>query len=400
MAPHRRTAGALFAAALAAACAPTTAPPPAEAPQTQPSAPGDAAPPATESAPQRAGPGAYGEPRPSVQRVGLLLPLSGPRAALGRELFDAAALALFDTGANDIELVVADTGGSGEGAAEAAARVLAAGARLVVGPLVSPAVAAAAPLAERAGVGMIALSSDRAVARPGVFTLGVAPEQQVGRVVAYAAARGQRRFAALVPANAFGRRMAAALAAAASEAGGQAAPPVFYQPGGGDIEAAAARLAATAPSALLVAETGPLLARIAAWLGHYGIDPARTRLLGLAGWNDPALAREPLLQGAWFATPPGDGADWLAGRLHDSYGGQGTALAALAYDATALAAALATGGDISAAAIADRRGFAGAGGLFRFAADGTGERGLAVMEIAADGIAVADPAPTAFAATP
>ena len=402
MAPHRRYASALFAATLAAACAPTTAPPPAEAPQTQPPAASAAALPddATDSAPQQAGPGAYGDPRPSVQRVGLLLPLSGPRAALGRGLFDAAALALFDTGANDIELVVADTGGSGEGAAEAAARVLAAGARLVVGPLVSPAVAAAAPLAERAGVGMIALSSDRAVARPGVFTMGVAPEQQVGRVVAYAAARGQRRFAALVPANAFGRRMAAALAAAAGEAGGQAAPAVFYRPGGGGIEAAAAQLAATAPAALLVAETGPLLARIAAWLGHYGIDPARTRLLGLAGWNDPALAREPLLQGAWFATPPGDGADWLAGRLHDSYGGQGAALAALAYDATALAAALATGGDVSAAAIADRRGFAGAGGLFRFAADGTGERGLAVMEIATDGIVVADPAPTAFATAP
>lgn len=391
----RPSARAALAALLAlAACAS----PPPPAPEAPPAAATDA--PAAASAPPPAAGTAYGVPRPSVHRVGLLLPLSGPHAALGRGLFDAAALALFDSGAERIELVVADTGGHGAGAAAAAAQVLTAGARLVLGPLFSPAVAAAAPLAERAGVGMVALSSDRAVARPGVFVMGVAPEQQVRRVVAHAAAAGHRRFAALVPANDFGRRMAAALAAAAQGHGGSAAPAVFYDPGGAGIETSAALLAASAPKALLVAETGPLLPRLAAWLGHHGIDPASTRLLGLAGWGEPTFAREPVLRGAWFATPPAAGSDWLASRLRDSYGGEGVALAALAYDAVALAAALAESGDFSATAIASEHGFAGAGGLFRFAADGSGERGLAVMEIAASGAVIADPAPTAFAAPP
>lgn len=389
----RPSVRAALAALLAlAACAPPSAPVPEAPPAAAIEAPA-AAPPTDDGT-------AYGAPRPSVHRVGLLLPLSGPHAALGRGLFDAAALALFDRGAERIELVVADTGGDGEGARAAAAQVLAAGARLVLGPLFSPAVAAAAPLARQAGVGMVALSSDRAVARPGVFVMGVAPEQQVQRVVAHAAAAGHRRFAALVPANDFGRRMAAALAAAAQSHGGSAPPAVFYDPGGAGVETSAALLAATAPTALLVAETGPLLSRLAAWLGHHGIDPASTRLLGLAGWGDPMLAREPVLQGAWFATPPAAGSDWLAGRLRDSYGSEGVALAALAYDAVALAAALAESGDFSAAAIASEHGFAGAGGLFRFAADGSGERGLAVMEIAASGAVIADPAPTAFAAPP
>ena len=44
----------------------------------------------------------------------------------------------------------------------------------------------------------------------------------------------------------------------------------------------------------------------------------------------------------------------------------------------------------------DPNGFAGVTGIFRFTADGTSERGLAVLEVNAGGPVVVSPAPTTF----
>ena len=449
--PSAAVLAAMLAAALALAACQTPpeaepATPPAAAASGTPALPEDeAAEPASaadsgDDGRAASGPAAgpdYGAAAPRTRRVALLLPLSGAHAALGRDLLDAATLALFDIGDGRIELAVADTEGAAEGAAAAAERVLAAGPDLIVGPLFSRSVAAAAPVARRAGIGMIALSSDLTVAGPGVYVLGVAPEDRVERVVAHAADRGHLRFAVLAPRTAFGRRMAAALDEAAARHGGAVTARAFHDPDGRGIDdtvrelmavparradllaqiaelerrgdeaslASVGRLLAAeadgalAFDALLVPESGSLLRRLAAWLGYRDVDPARTRLLGLAGWNDPALLREPVMKGAWFAATPETGRAWFAGRFLDAYGGEPARLATLAYDAMALAAALAGGGeagDFSARAITDWRGFAGVDGLFRFGADGRPERGLAVMEISADGAVVADPAPARF----
>ena len=48
------------------------------------------------------------------------------------------------------------------------------------------------------------------------------------------------------------------------------------------------------------------------------------------------------------------------------------------------------------AALMDPNGFSGVSGIFRFAADGTSERGLAVLEMNANGPVVVSPAPTTF----
>jgi hypothetical protein len=47
-------------------------------------------------------------------------------------------------------------------------------------------------------------------------------------------------------------------------------------------------------------------------------------------------------------------------------------------------------------ALMDPNGFAGVNGIFRFNADGTSERGLAVMEVTPQGPVVVSPAPTTF----
>ena len=54
-----------------------------------------------------------------------MLPLSGPAAALGQDMLQAAQMALFDVGPNDVVLLPRDTGGTPEGARRAATELIA-----------------------------------------------------------------------------------------------------------------------------------------------------------------------------------------------------------------------------------------------------------------------------------
>ena len=51
---------------------------------------------------------------------------------------------------------------------------------------------------------------------------------------------------------------------------------------------------------------------------------------------------------------------------------------------------------MSAAALTQGQGFAGVNGIFRFRADGTNERALAVLQIVNGGVQVLDAAPRSF----
>ncbi len=188
----RRRAFALLAAGVAVAgCVPSGYTPPGSVPQV--------------------GPAPNSAPPPAGNRVGLLLPLTGPTAATGRQLLQAAQLAIELPGAPPVALDPQDTAGTAAGAANAAQQAIAAGDRLLIGPITAPETAAAAGAAVAASVPMLAFTSDPAQARPGVWTLGVTPDQQVRRLLAGAQAEQRARFAGLLPDDPLGQAMADAL---------------------------------------------------------------------------------------------------------------------------------------------------------------------------------------------
>jgi branched-chain amino acid transport system substrate-binding protein len=101
-------------------------------------------------------------------RVGLLLPLSGRNAAIGKALLNAAQLAMFDFADRRLELLPIDTRGTPTGAQAAAQTAIGDGAQVILGPLLAGSVQAAAPAARAAHVPVIAFSSDRRVGGGGV----------------------------------------------------------------------------------------------------------------------------------------------------------------------------------------------------------------------------------------
>ena len=94
------------------------------------------------------------------------------------------------------------------------------------------------------------------------------------------------------------------------------------------------------------------------------------------------------LGGGLYAAPDRSGFRSFSNRYRAKYGNEPVRTATLAYDAVALAAALARtqgGQRFSSDVLLNPSGFAGIDGLFRFRPDGTNERGLAVMRVGSSG---------------
>lgn len=377
-----------MAATLLAACAPKTVTTP---PPTQQATPAPESTPTPETpTPLPGGPA----------KVGLLLPLSGNNAGLGQAMLQASEMALFESGSDNLSLEVRDTEQAG-GTAAASQQLVDAGVQMVLGPIFAQAVAQAAPAARNAQIPMISFSTDRSVAGNGVYVMGILPQLQVDRVVRYAATRGFKRVAALVPDTAFGRAVTGQLQQTLLQTGGALSTIEFYPPGTSDFSPFLQRLGAAKGSfdALLIPEGGDVLHMVTPLLSYYGIDQTTVHLLGTSLWNDQTLLREPALVGGLFAAPANEAWTGFANRYRSSYGAQPPRIASIAYDATLLAAALTRDPNhprIDDTVLTTPDGFSGIDGIFRFRPDGTVERGLAVFEIQNGAFGTVDPAPQTF----
>ena len=321
---------------------------------------------------------------PSAQRerVALLLPLSGPNRQLGQAMLNAAQMALFDQGDPGIELLPRDTGGTAAGAAEAARAAMAQGARALAGPLTLTETAGAAPAVRSGRVSMLAFTNDASQAGGGVWVLGLTPSEQAERITAAAAAAGARRFGLLAPADELGRRLATGMQARLS-ALALPAPVVMLRPPRGDAAGAARELAAQAGpeglDAVLLGETGAPAQAAAAALAT--ALPTPPRLLGTSLWTgDTALAGEPALADAWFPAPDPSARAGFESRYMTVFGERPPRLAAVAYDAAALAGRTARIGSPPVG-----EAMMGADGPIRLLPGGMAQRGLAIFALDASG---------------
>jgi branched-chain amino acid transport system substrate-binding protein len=332
-------------------------------------------------------------------RVGMILPLTqnGAPSPIGASMRNAAQMAISDSGSTSITLMIQDDHSTPDGAAQAAQSELGAGAQLILGPVFANDVRTASAAAKSAGRPMIAFSTDVTVAAPGVYLLSFLIQGYVDRVLQYAVSNGKKSFAILAPQNDYGNVAAQRFQEMAGNVNAQVVVTARYS--SGQIATAAGQIAAAQGiDALFIPEQADAMPAVASALGTANI---KTQFLGTGVWNDPRVLKLPQMQGAWFSAPDNSGFDAFELRYKGKFNSDPARLATLAYDAVTLAAALARNGgpdSFNQAALTNISGFNGADGVFRFRADGTNERGLAVMEIADDSAKVISPAPRSFAA--
>ncbi|HEV2747504.1 MAG TPA: penicillin-binding protein activator [Allosphingosinicella sp.] len=337
------------------------------------------------------------EPAEERNQVAVLVPLTGQNAGVGQSIANAANLALLDTGGKEIRITVYDTAG---GAQAAAARALAEGNGLILGPLLAQDVRAVAPVARQAGVPVIAFSNDVSVAGNGVYLMGFSPIHSIERVVRYARTQNVERFAGLAPDGDYGRRSSQALIAAVERSGGRVVAMQTYSGTPQSLRSAVTRLnGQSGYDAVLIADTGRAAAG-AAPLIRSGPSP-EAKILGTEIWKTEAnLGANPALRGAWFASVPDTMFNQLRTRYRARYGRTPYRLASLGYDGILLAVRI--GRDWRFARPFPERelrsdeGFAGVDGAFRFGRDGVAERSLEVLQVGAGGATIVSPAPRGF----
>jgi branched-chain amino acid transport system substrate-binding protein len=352
-----------------------------------------------------------GEPAAAAQaadgqvRIALILPLTaqGNAGLAAQSMKNAAEMALAEFKVSNVQLLVKDDGGSSQGAQSAAQQAISEGAEIIVGPLFAQSVSAAGQVARSRNIPIIAFSTDASVAARGVYLLSFLPETDVRRIVSYAASRGKRSFAALMPDNAYGTVVEAAFQQEVARHGGRVVVLEKY-PHDANRTAEAVRRVAQAASqidSIFIPDSPDAVPQVAQALAANGVDIKRVQLLGTGLWGDDTrISSEKLLDGGWYPSPEQTGFRNFSGRYRARYGQDPVRTATLAYDAVALVAALVkTQGmqRFSEQVLTNPSGFAGIDGVFRFRPEGTNERGLAVLRVTPSGGQVVSPAPKSFA---
>jgi ABC-type branched-subunit amino acid transport system substrate-binding protein len=340
---------------------------------------------------------------PGKTKIGLILPLtaSGNAGAAAQAMRNAAEMALADFSNPDVQLIVKDDGGTAQGAQAAVRQAIEEGAQIILGPLFAHAVTAAAPVARASRIPIIAFSTDSNVATRGVFLLSFLPESDVERIVDYAIAQGKRSFVALVPDNAYGSVVEAAFKQLVPAKGGRVFALERYRPDDAGMQGPVRQIAqaASRADALFIPDSGDAVPRVARLLEAAGVSTKRLQVLGTGLWDDPRIFSDAALEGGWFAAPDSKGYKAFATRYRSKFGQDPVRTATLAYDAVALVAAIAKsqpGQPITSEMLTNPSGFSGIDGVFRFRADGTIQRGLAIHKVTPSGGEVISGAPKNF----
>src|SRR5689334_1916720 len=224
-------------------------------------------------------------------KVGLLLPLSatGNAGQIALTMKNAADLALREFATADVQILVKDDRGTADGARAAASQAITDGARLILGPIFAQSVTAAASVAKPAGVPVVAFSSDATTAAKGVYLLSFLPQNDVIRVIRYAAGQGKRSFAALLPNNGYGSVVEAALQKVVADAGGRLFSLEHY-----DLEKVSMQAKATAVAgvvkggsvdAIVMPDAGDAAPFLAQVLAAGGVRPTQVKFLGSGQWD-------------------------------------------------------------------------------------------------------------------
>ncbi|MBR1649105.1 MAG: penicillin-binding protein activator [Alphaproteobacteria bacterium] len=327
---------------------------------------------------------------PSSFRVGVLLPLSGDAAKAGQGLKNAAMLALEDMNNPNLILQFYDTQSTPEGARVAVANAINQRVRLIIGPLRSSEVEAISYQTRSRNIPVIAFSTDESILQKQVYTLGLLIDEQVSRIIEYAAEEGRTRFALLVPDNLSGTAVAASALKAAKRNGGSVVKIAFYAPNTNDFSDIVKQLSNYENraengldfDAVLIPESGSRLKSAAAMFGYYDVFAPEVMFLGTSIWENTNLNKETTLKKAVYPVLSRSHSAYFNKKYQSLYGNYPNGLFSFAYDAVALSSALARRNPQNLdAAITTPDGFAGINGVFRIFANGKNQHSMDVMQI-------------------
>jgi len=313
-------------------------------------------------------------PAGTIGKAALLAPLTGPRASIGQIMAAAASLGGNPTGP-EAEVTVIDAGDSDATAVAAARSAIAGGAKMLLGPLFS---AQSRAVADAVGgnVPVVSLSNNTTIADRNLFVFGITPQQSARSILGFAATRGKRTIAVVVPPGDFGALSASVAQSVGASLGQKVAPPIVAASGAGLIDKLRTANGGALPDAVyLPVVGGPFEEQAAA------LQAAKVQLLGSNQWAAITPYRIAALRGGWFAAPDPVRFEAFATALEAADETEAGVVAGLAFDVVEMARILGRIGKQDRKGLLRDAGFDGVLGPFKFQGNGQCQRALAVLSV-------------------
>lgn len=265
-------------------------------------------------------------------KIALLLPLSGPKAALGQSLMDAASLALFE-GKSSHTLVLYPFDTNQPETLIEDIKTLSPSA--IVGPIFSQDTKDLFPKIPQS-IPIFTLSNDPELLDKGIFVMGVSPLDESRFLLNFALKKGYKRFAILLPETDLGRSLAKIAKDTFGSQKGTALHILFYplteDPCIETVAKWARQLNSFSLDAIFVPDSSPLTQKLIATLKFKDLRSKGLRFLGLSGWDKPSIFKDSTLRGLWISTHRSEPLRAFHKRFQKTFQTPSSPLEALLYD--------------------------------------------------------------------
>ena len=271
-------------------------------------------------------------------KVGLLLPLSGEYAGLGKAIYNAVEMALFETESKNIQLIFSDSGDTVDKALLAAQQLEREGASILIGPIFS-----SQALAIRNKINIkipiFSFTNDEAIKQNGLWVLGFSPKQQIKAIFNEMLSNSISNIAIIVPNSNYGEIVLQESRKQSEQNNIKINNIYFYDVLSNDFSDLGKLLKVEKNiqyNGLLIIASGKQLKEISARAQYRGIDPKEIKYFGISGWNNLAVLDEPALLGGYFIAPQQSSFEAFVSRYFKIYNSIPLELSGLGYDVLAL----------------------------------------------------------------
>ena len=349
-----------------------------------------------------------------ILKVGVLLPLTGEHKDIGNLILNALELALFQTDNKKIKLVIRDTKADAQTTQKVFKDFIDSNIKVFIGPLYSKSLVSIEGYVSKKELKVFALTNNTNLAKRGVWTFGIDPQQQTKTILDHIISSGNKNIGFLLPDNAYGYLLYDTIEKVLNRNDLLPSRVEFFKE---DIESQ--RVAAKKISrgfdkyeeylkeleenlkdnelneplldsevlkkpldSIFIGASGQTLTILASQLQYSNVDPNKVSYVGISSWEDISILQEPALKGGLFATTTDFLQDDIKKTYSIVYGSEIPKVAMVAYDILSLLnATLRENGKVEIKYLLNENGYLGLRGLFRLKLDGTVERTFQIKKI-------------------
>lgn len=289
-------------------------------------------------------------------------------------------MALFREADNHLNVTIIDTKGSFDTTMEALKKQPVP--KVIVGPVFSTALDAAALWASQHRIPVISFSNNTGKASPGVFIMGIAPSEEIQQMVKFVTKRKMERFVAILPKGDYGTIVKNAILEATKAYGGNLVDVYFYGPKLEEVKAVVSDLKKKTVDAIFIPEGGRSLYEFSTALSAEKISG---KILGTSQWQPKDIHVWSQLSGAWYTQAYSDKKQVFSEKYFELYKSYPESIAFMAYDAIAMVATLKKmnthDDNLTIHNFLLPHGFQGFGGVFRLTQNGSVLRTLSILQV-------------------